>query len=101
MLADPRQAMVEAAAKRHYESYFASLIGCCEPAWGELPEDHRLRLIDAMDAVLDAMTTGEVREEMIKRGCVGWDEAIANGAKQGSDLVRGALDAALCKPKEV
>lgn len=42
----------EAAARAAYEEYNSGLIGCCEPAWEELPVEHRERLIRATWAAI-------------------------------------------------
>ncbi len=47
--------LVERATVASYERYFEGLIGCCEPSWDQLPQEHRDRLMDAQRAAISAM----------------------------------------------
>jgi hypothetical protein len=55
---EPSAGAVERAAAAMYADYFEGLIGCCEPAWGDLPESHRDRCRRAMRAALAAARDG-------------------------------------------
>lgn len=43
--------LIECMARAAYESWIDA-VQCCEPPWRLLPEDHRLRLKEAMRAAL-------------------------------------------------
>lgn len=57
--------LVEIAARAHYESYFAGVIGCTEPPWKNLPDNdgYKARFMEAARAVLSALrAAGAIRE---------------------------------------
>ncbi len=58
---------LEIAAKAAYENWIEP-VKSAEPAWGELPEDFKLRLVEAQTAALLALAEVEPPEDVMKSG---------------------------------
>lgn len=45
----------EIMAKAHFEDYFGTVLGCCEPSWNDYPRDQKFKMRSAMAAAIAAL----------------------------------------------